>query len=221
MNRFDELNASADSSWQRETEDLQFEDRRVDYLMRQFGLQRQALQMRRQRKDQGNVGSLTFDLFEGRFPDFPFRFFAHRLVGVPLATSETAMIDDQGRPQDEYDEEGVRRTPYNYQIHRDALSAEPARFKNFTRVPFVVAYLQRLEELGDDIRPTGMVFPRKGFAQGMVIHNDEDERYWSEGLCQVYKGQVLGENTRLYVQPFRHLIAELRDGDAAWRPAAD
>jgi hypothetical protein len=101
-------------------------------------------------------------------------------------------------------------------VHEDPKSTEPARFKKFSRVPFVQSYEEFFQDVAVEAatRSTALVFPRRGFRYGLVIHNDESETYWDKGLCWVYKG----EKHRLYVQPFVNLLdAIYRDGHG-WRP---
>lgn len=95
-------------------------------------------------------------------------------------------------------------------VHRDKASTEPSRYKRFENVPFVASYLEFANGLRADYgdRSCALLFPRKGFAEGFVIHNDVTETYWTSGLCQVYKSELPGSE-KLYVQPFRYLMAAI------------
>jgi hypothetical protein len=107
-------------------------------------------------------------------------------------------------------------TRLDIHVHKDPKSTEPSRFKKFSRVPFVQAY----EEFHADMvaeaatRSVALVFPRRGFKYGLVIHNDDSETYWERGLCWVFKG----EKHRLYVQPYANLLDAIYKNGHGWRP---
>jgi hypothetical protein len=86
-------------------------------------------------------------------------------------------------------------------VHKDPASTEPSRFKQFHKVPFVDTYYSVVESMGDAAShaPVGLVFPRKGFRYGMIMHNDDSEQGWFEGLCWVFK--IPDSAAKLYVQP--------------------
>ncbi len=110
----------------------------------------------------------------------------------------------------------VATTPPFYKLHTDVHAAEPARYKDFARVPYVAAYARFVESLGRtaDIRPVCLVFPRMG-TNGMCLHNDQSERHWTHGLCEVYKG---AEDHKLYKLKFDTLIAAIYANGRGWRP---
>jgi hypothetical protein len=95
-------------------------------------------------------------------------------------------------------------------IHRCKHSIEPARYKKFTKVPFVVAYQDFFSErfVKGDLRSIGLVFPRRGFKHGLVIHNDDSETSWTQGSCWVYK---TNKGVRLYVQPYLQLLNGIKE----------
>ena len=49
-------------------------------------------------------------------------------------------------------------------------------FKSFRTVPIVKAFKGKLECYPSETRPIGMIFPRKGFEQGMIIHDGPIEK---------------------------------------------
>jgi hypothetical protein len=97
-------------------------------------------------------------------------------------------------------------------IHRDQRSTHPMWFKGFLKLPIV----QKFEELfeayhakhtGD--KPIGMVFPRKGFAQGLIIHNGDWNLYVPpNSSCHLYQGG--NKTTSLIVQPYMGLVDHVK-----------
>lgn len=74
-------------------------------------------------------------------------------------------------------------------VHRDVKHVHPVWFKKFSKLPVAVVYFELLAEYtesrrkqGEDgIRPFCMVFPRKGFPQGLCIHDGPLEKYLVPG----------------------------------------
>lgn len=103
-------------------------------------------------------------------------------------------------------------------LHTDPRMFLPALFKSFHKCPFVAAYdafAERARRLAGS-RAVGLVFPRKGIPHGLVAHDGEDlpPRVF-DGLVLVYRSRG---GRRLFVQPYRNLLAGLyADGDG-WRP---
>lgn len=99
-------------------------------------------------------------------------------------------------------------------IHRDPRAIHPMWFKSFRGLPFVKRYEERFEELYSTFqgKPFGMVFPRKGFAQGLVLHNgDWDLFVPTQSSCHVFKGGKKHAMT-LLIQPYSGLIDHIREG---------
>lgn len=105
-------------------------------------------------------------------------------------------------------------------IYRDSKSVHPLWFKSFRKIPFVMLFEQRLEELLEEdsgFSAFGMIFPRKGFRNGMIIHTGHWEEYvgYSSG-CHVYKGKEdLGIN--YVVQPYQAFITNIAKQNL-WSP---
>ena len=137
---------------------------------------------------------LRFDVFCDHFSSFPFILTTNRLRGLPLPY-------------------GKKQTPKNYQVHTDQHSFEPERYKKFDWVPFVIAYRDFKEKVGESDRSIGLVFPRRGFQQGMIIHNDYSEQYWTTDSCWVHKDS---DGEKLFVQPFDALLIGIKK--ARWHP---
>ncbi len=98
-------------------------------------------------------------------------------------------------------------------IHRDSRCVHPAWFKNFGSLPFVTRYGEKLVEHKDPDTPLGMVFPRKGFSQGMIIHNGDFERCVPPGSgCHIHLtgGGKSKASITLLVQPYLVFIDRFR-----------
>lgn len=103
-------------------------------------------------------------------------------------------------------------------IHRDPRTIHPLWFKAFRGLPFVERYEERMEPLLTRYpdRPIGMVFPRKGFLQGLLIHNgDWDLLTPPQASCHVFKGGRK-KAMNLIVQPYSGFVDHVRDV-LAWK----
>jgi hypothetical protein len=142
---------------------------------------------------------LRFAAFQEMFPTFPFVFGCHMLQGLAVPWS-------------------TKPTPITYAVHTDTHSVEAARYTKFDAVPFVVAYKELYEQLATfaNGRSIALVFPRKGFLHGMVLHDDQSEQYWPQGLAEVYKFTAGGRDRRLYRMPFTALVAAI--ASQQWKP---
>jgi len=97
-------------------------------------------------------------------------------------------------------------------IHRDVRAIHPLWFKAFVGLPFVKYYEDRFSTFveTDPGRPLGMVFPRKGFSQGLILHNgDWDLFVPPHSSCHIFKG---GQKhvMNLIVQPYMGFIDHVR-----------
>ena len=137
-------------------------------------------------------GRLSFDDFNNRFPTFPMLLSASSLPG-------------------------------EQPLHRHPKGIHPMWFKSFTGLPFISFYEEELARykndiFGDEPRTLGMVFPRKGFAHGLVVHNGEWQTYLPKNSgCHLYQGGKIKSMT-LVVQPFTALLDHIREG-LHWEPA--
>jgi hypothetical protein len=100
---------------------------------------------------------------------------------------------------------GSDRLKGHLPIHKDPRSIHPLWFKSFTSLPFMRAFEARFDELSaaSNGKPIGMVFPRKGFQQGLIVHTGSYEHFVMPGAsCHVFKGgKKHGSN--IVVQPFQ------------------
>lgn len=100
----------------------------------------------------------------------------------------------------------------NISVHADDKSVHPLWFKSFRKIPFVRIFEERLEEYlenSDNSKPFGMIFPRKGFQNGMIIHTGDLDVYVGHSkCCHLYKGMdTFGIN--YIVQPYREFVHQL------------
>ena len=102
-------------------------------------------------------------------------------------------------------------------LHRDPRAVHPAWFKSFRKLPVVETYEEHFGENSREERPFGMVFPRKGFLQGLILHNgDWDMFVPPHSSCHVFKGGNK-RSMHLIVQPYQGFIDHVRNG-ISWRP---
>ena len=139
------------------------------------------------------MGSVpSFDDFNARFPTFPLLLSANPLAGE--------------KP-----------------LPRDPKGIHPMWFKSFRNLPFIKYYEEELarhqaEVFGEDPRVLGMIFPRKGFAHGLIVHNGDWQTFLPHNAgCHLYQGGK-GNSVTLVVQPFTALLDHIKAG-LHWEPA--
>ncbi len=200
-NRFNQMHSGgANRAARAADEALTFEQERLRFLLGKLKLKYAQKDIAKDWENHCGRYELRFAAFNNRFPTFPFLLGANTLRDLALPYGK------------------ARRTPFDYAVHTDPYSTEPSRFKQFQWVPYVVAYKEFYELVAAkaETRKIAMVFPRKGFLHGMVIHNDDTEQYWTHGLCQVYKFPDRG--TKLFMLPFQNLIEGVYSNGHGWRP---
>ncbi len=187
--------------------DRAFERDRVAFVMKTLGCGPKKLKdLRAAGRDMAGQPDLYFDCFNAMFPEFPFALGASTLRHLPLPYKTRG--------------EQTKTTSPDYTVHRDYHSLEPMRYKAFEQVPFVVAYgkmSDRLQEVAVG-RSVGLVFPRRGIIQGLMIHDDINHRYWTEGFAQVFKYRDDGGTEfQLIVQRFSDVIKAIAAEPGNWR----
>lgn len=182
---FAEMNASRDKEAQGADAQLNFETTLVKHMLARLKLSEYKGELYKIWQQQHDERRLTFVALNFQFPTFPFLLGCSRLEGNP--------------------------------VHKDRKSTEPARFKSFGSVPFVQAFHEFKEQVGQEAawRSVGVIFPRKGFRYGMIIHDNDEESYWEQGLSWVYKD---AKGDRIYVQPFTAVLDSIYDNGRGWRP---
>lgn len=98
-------------------------------------------------------------------------------------------------------------------IHKDPKSIHPAWFKSFANLSFCKNFDEALDSfIEKKTKPMGMIFPRKGFAQGLIIHNGDWELFLPpQSSCHLFRGDKMN----LVVQSYSEFIDHVRDG-LAW-----
>jgi hypothetical protein len=172
--------------------DRRWEHARVRYTLQRLRLtryQKEFLQFVRQQTDETYYNFRLFDQF---FPSFPIALACDRLK------------EDSKEP-----------------LHRDPKAFHPQWWKNFMRLPFIPAYQKFYDSIGAHTmtRHCGLVFPRRGFQQGLVVHNGEFADYVSPGhTAHVYLAP--DGHQMLFVQPFQNLLDHIW-GVSGWRHDPD
>ena len=93
-------------------------------------------------------------------------------------------------------------------IHKSTKSVHPNWFRAFTTMPFVRSYYAHYDERSNGRKDyqLGMVFPRKGMRQGLILHNGDLTRFLLPTCCAHV---FCGSNSKpmpLVVQPFTNFI---------------
>ena len=136
---------------------------------------------------------LTFDMFNDAFPTFPIRLHFNGLCQL------------------------------NPPLYKNPKSLFPCWFRDFKHLPIIHPYSALFAMTGHIngvSKPLGMIFPRKGFQQGMILHNGgEYPRFVpTKSTCMIYHGS---HGVDLTVQPFLsfidHIVSKTDDG-LAWEP---
>lgn len=172
--------------------DTTFENGKVESLIKQFKISKDAVrEIREFAAEATGKPDLTFAAFNRRFESFPLLLGASRLDGVQLHLTSSAMI--------------------------------PALFKAFGKAPFVDVFdaFYETNQPRANGRPVGMVFPRKGFKQGMVIYATDDPK--AVPLCEretmlAYASGRGKKQHWLVVRSYSKLLEALHNGGHGWRP---
>lgn len=94
-------------------------------------------------------------------------------------------------------------------LHKNTKAIHPNWFKEFTKLPFIAPYEEAFESSKVQGKPVGLVFPRKGFAQGWIVHNgDWDVFVPPDSCCHIFKG---GKSMNLIVQPYVTFIDNVKE----------
>lgn len=104
-------------------------------------------------------------------------------------------------------------------LHIDPTCFLPNLFRKFADAPFVRAYDDFFELMASlaQGRAIGLVFPRKGIPQGLIIHNGVD-------LPQrVFRGLVLHYQSKksahqLFIQPYQSVVEQIFANGHGWKP---
>jgi len=182
-----------DSLWEKAHPDGQqqyaalFEESKVAFTVRRLCLNKQLCQELDTMEFQrtGTQRTIsTFATFNSRFPSFPVVLSANWLNGVKL--------------------------------HNRADCVHPKWFQSFSRLPFFRPFVElvRVAEANREVRPQGMVFPRKGIMHGLIVHNADSQTYSEKcRSMHVYRGDGID----LVVQPFSGFLDSIL-ASRLWTP---
>ena len=99
-------------------------------------------------------------------------------------------------------------------LHRNQKAIQPNWFLKFPTLPFVAPYKKLLASLPNSMgRPVGLIFPRKGFGQGLIIHNGSINDYVPHDTgFHVYRTKENSSHEFFIVQSYSSLITKLKSG---------
>jgi len=198
-NPFHALKKQSVEAWKADTEN-KFESSHVHHTFQRLKLDVEERALRKELKEQ-DLELLTFRAFNSRFPTFP----------IALSCSRNmAYTDRKGNVV-------AARGP----LHTLAEAVHPQWFKKFMSLPFMYAYREIWDSMVTEraFRPLGMVFPRKGFQQGLIVHNGDVEKFVPAGSsCHLYVGGG-DKKMSLVVQPFTGLLDHIHDKGNGWKPS--
>lgn len=163
----------------------------VRYVLKRFGLTKQASVLARRNAECTGVETLTFSAFCAEYPSFPFMLGCDLLAGVKLHREVKATVPNMFK--------AFHEVPFTAPFLQFAAQAEDTRCG----------------------RSVGLIVPRRGFQWGLVVHDSANGSGWAGGLCFVYKGRDKKKAYTLYVRPFSALIEELFAQGRGWRPDAE
>lgn len=99
-------------------------------------------------------------------------------------------------------------------LHKQPKAVQPNWFKAFPSLPFISHYVELVKSIPVNIdKPIGLIFPRKGFGQGLILHNGDLEDYvpFDTG-CHVYRMKENSNNDFLIVQSYSSFVESLKSG---------
>jgi hypothetical protein len=169
--------------------DRRYEDKRLEFVFKRSGLT--AIRKELVTRQERSTGDpfLTFSVFNDTFPTYPLRLSSSRLDGKEL--------------------------------HKERTAALPRWFEHFRGLPFVAPFHAFLSSIGEssDLKPTGLVFPRKGFRQGLIIYNGDLNEYRIKGGEFVFETSLSDSRTMTYhVRPFSAVVEGIYNGGRGWKP---
>ncbi len=172
-----------------------FEEGKVNYILGMFKLnvRKAGNALRRVEERESGQSHLTLRAFNAVNSSFPMLLGATRLGGMQLHTEASAMI--------------------------------PSLFKEFGGAPFVSAYEKFYEENEPRAsgRTVGLIFPRKGFRNGLVIYTTDDPQVIPlserEGFFTYVSGKKKNRHW-IIVRSFQKTLEAIHNAGHGWRPDA-
>lgn len=173
-----------------------FEEGKVRYLLSvlKFNGRKAAAALQAANEQQTGRPELTFRAFNAAYMSFPLLLGASQLGGAQLHLDPAAMI--------------------------------PALFKTFGQAAFVAAYdtFYSAAESQANGRTVALVFPRKGFKNGMVIYLADDLDVLPFGEREAFFAYAGGTKARrhwLLVRSFQQTLEAVYNRGHGWRPPGE
>lgn len=189
-NPFNRIKSRDQDTFRREQE-CRWEGERVAATLNRLHLGQQAKVLRQRAVELIGTAQLTFRIFNYVYPTFPITLGCSRLSHLP-------------KP-----------------LHLLQEAIFPAWFKNFRNLPIIDPFEEFYEGLGDErtLRPVGMIFPRNGFKQGLIVHTGSPDQFVpprSGYFC--YHGGDRKHPLDLVVQPYIGLLDHIYNRGHGWKP---
>lgn len=109
-------------------------------------------------------------------------------------------------------------TAYITGLHANPKCMMPQLMNNFSNTPVIGLFEEFLKEVPEDQRERclGLVFPRRGYTRGMIIHTGHG--FWRRNVLRlVYDYGTPKKKERLVLEPFQSLIAWMGK-QKKWQP---
>lgn len=168
-----------------------YEHAKVQFMLKQLGLSKRKRQLVEWIARNDEDTRLTFTAFNEVFSSFPVW-----VTGTNLGDLSDA-------------------------LHLHQKATLPNWFKTFTSLPFIKHYTEAYAAAGNlaTEKPVGLVFPRKGFKQGLIVHNGDWQTFVPpKSSCHLYVGGGNRKQTVLLVQPFSTFLTHVYRNGRGWKP---
>lgn len=196
-NEFARILAARSPQTQAADDAARYEAGRVEFLARRLGVPHWLARVRaRHHELTGGPPELSFAAFNEVFQNFPYAVGCSDLKRLPLGNG--------------------RFTAYDYRLSgrgAEGVDLVGTCFREFSVVPFYVAYKRLVAAQGKRRRPSAMIFPTDRPQGGLVIH-DGRPGATPDGFAWVY--QFPDGGPRLLVEPADSWADAIREG--GWRP---
>lgn len=106
-------------------------------------------------------------------------------------------------------------------LHVDPKAILPRWFDAFESLPFFKKYEDFYEQVADlaGNRSIGLIFPRKGFAKGLIIHNASPTDFWCNRTVSIaYRCGTAATPRYICVESFAAVVEAIYNNGRGWRP---
>ena len=189
VNPFNLLNSGDEHERFEVSQNRAWEGGLVRHVMTRCGLGRHIRAFQAAHQQQFGFRDLTFAAFNTEFHTFPVFLGCSRLRHIPVS------------------------------LHCFKGAILPLWFKTFLKLPFMPPYMELHNSFGESakLKPIGLVFPRKGFQKGLVVHNGEFHMFVPpQSSVHVYHGGGR-KPLDLIVQPFSSFLDHIYRHGHGWK----